>query len=113
MLSYTGSTLDYLNISGNAVAQRGSSGGAVVNSRGALVGVISTVSSATQTDSRELGSIAMSHINASLLKQSGSAISDFLNTNLGEKATQFNELIAPSLVNILIVSINTNTPARY
>lgn len=113
MLSYSGITLDYLNISGNAVAQRGSSGGAVVDSKGALVGVIGTVSSGTQTDERELGGIGMSHINDSLLKQSGTAIADFLNTNLTEKATQFNELIAPTLVDILVVSLSTNTPARY
>lgn len=113
MLSYSGNTFDYLNINGNTVAQRGSSGGAVVDSKGALVGVIGTVSSGTQTDSRELGGIALFHINESLLKQSGSAIGDFLNTNLTEKASQFNELIAPTLVNILTVSITTNTPARY
>jgi|GEM_PF-266458 len=113
MLSYTGNTFDYLNINGNAAAQRGSSGGAVVDSKGALVGVISTVSSDMQTDARELGGIALFHINESLLKQSGSQIADFLNTDLAEKAAQFNELIAPTLVNILTVSINTNTPARY
>lgn len=113
MLSYSGVTLDYLNISGNAAAQRGSSGGAVVDSKGALVGVIGTVSSGTQTGERELGGIGMSHINDSLLKQSGTAIADFLNTNLTEKAAQFNELIAPTLVDILVVSLSTNTPARY
>ncbi|MEK7645234.1 MAG: serine protease [Patescibacteria group bacterium] len=113
MLSYSGSTLDYLNINGNAVAQRGSSGGAVVDSKGALVGVISTVSSGTQTDTRELGSIGLSHINDSLLKQSGSDIPSFLNTNLTEKAAQFNSLIAPTLVNVLLKSIGSDTPARY
>lgn len=113
MLSYSGNTLDYLNISGNAVAQRGSSGGAVVNSEGTLVGVIGTVSSGTQTDTRELGGIGMSHINDSLLKQSGSAIADFLNTNLTEKSAQFNELIAPTLVGILMKSLGSDTPARY
>lgn len=113
MLSYSGDTFDYLNISGNAVAQRGSSGGAIVDSTGALVGIIGTVSSGAQTDLRELGGIAMFHINESLLKQSGTSISGFLNTNLTEKASQFNELIAPTLVNILTISINTNTPARY
>ncbi len=113
MLSYSGVTLDYLNISGNTVAQRGSSGGAVVDSKGALVGVIGTVSSAVQTDARELGGIGMSHINDSLLKQSGSVIADFLNTDLTEKAAQFNELIAPTLMSILLKSIGSDTPARY
>lgn len=113
MLSYNGVTLDYLNISGNAVAQRGSSGGAVVDNKGALVGIIGTVSSGAQTDTRELGGIALSHINDSLLRQSGSDVPSFLNTDLAEKATQFNSLIAPALVDILMQSINTNTPARY
>lgn len=113
MLSYSGDTFDYLNISGNAVAQRGSSGGAIVDSTGALVGIIGTVSSGAQTDLRELGGIAMFHVNESLLKQSGSAVRDFLNTNLTEKANQFNKLIAPTLVNILLRSIGSDTPARY
>jgi S1-C subfamily serine protease len=113
MLSYDGSSLDYLNISGNTVAQRGSSGGAVVNNKGALVGVIGTVSSGVQTAERELGSIALSHINTSLLKQSGSDIPSFLNTDLREKAEQFNSLIAPTLISILMKSIGSDTPARY
>lgn len=113
MLSYDGETLDYLNISGNATAQRGSSGGAIVNSKGALVGIIGTVSSASQTDQRELGGIGLSHINESLLKQSGSDISAFLNENLSEKAAQFNSLIAPALITTLTKSVTTDTPAKY
>ena len=110
--TFSDGTYDFFDINGNIVAQRGASGGAVVNSKGEMIGLISTVSEATQTSDRSLGAISLAHINRSLLKQTGSDLTSILAGDLPSKALQFNSLIAPRLFQILSDSINGTTPAR-
>jgi len=66
--------VDLLSLGGSIVAQQGVSGGAVVNDKGALVGmtVVSTV--AETTDRRDLRAISMAHVSRELEAQTGKSL---------------------------------------
>lgn len=100
--SFSGDTYDLLALSGTVVAQKGSSGGAVVTAENKLIGLISTVSLDKTTDARMLGAITTAHISRSMFKQSGTDLMSFLTGDIHKKAAQFQEIVAPGLAQKLI-----------
>ena len=102
--TFATSTIDVISVGGTVVSQKGSSGGAVVNSRGELVGIISTSSDGSQTSDRDLRAITLSYINRDLKNESGSSLVDVLSYP-AEYAKNFNEKIAPKLVETLTNAI--------
>ena len=64
--TFTEYIIDILALGGNIVAQGGSSGGAVVNQHGNLVGVIVTSSIGNTTQERDLRAVTLSHIDRSI-----------------------------------------------
>lgn len=97
--------LDLVSIGGSIVAQKGSSGGAVVNGSNNLIGIIVTSTEAQNTADRDLRAITISHINRSLIKNRGSSISAFLLGDIASKADQYNSTEALNLRDILIKNI--------
>ena len=100
--TFADNSLDLLSLGGSVVAQKGSSGGAVVNENDYLVGLIVTSTNAINTEDRDLRAITISHINRSLIKNRGSSISAFLLGDIRAKADNYNSTEGPNLSGILI-----------
>ena len=96
---YTFSTgsVDLFSVGGVIEAQGGSSGGAVANLWGYLVGIISTTSEGTTTAARELRALSTDYINRALIIESGKGIDSALQNNTEDELRQFEQTLLPSL----------------
>jgi len=95
-------TVDVLSIGSVIGAQSGSSGGAIVNAWGRLIGVITTTSDGSTTGERKLRGITLSYIDRDLLAQTGSSLSAYISGDLRLMTTQFSTESAPALVEKLM-----------
>jgi hypothetical protein len=104
IFTFGAGTSDVISIPGTIISQKGSSGGAVVNSIGQLMGIITTDTDAIQTSARDLNAISTAYINRDLKAESGSDIADILSFPIAY-AQNFNANIAPNLSDILTKAI--------
>lgn len=95
-------TVDVLSIGSVIGAQSGSSGGAIVNAWGRLIGVITTTSDGSTTGERKLRGITLSYIDRDLLAQAGLPLSAYIAGDLRTKTARFSTDIAPALVEKLM-----------
>ncbi len=105
VFTFENTTADLFSIGGTVVAQHGSSGGAVVNDKGELAGLIVTATEAPTTAERDLRAITLGHVNRSIQKSTGSSLSSLLAGDLAPKAAFFQSAIAPRLTGLLIGQI--------
>jgi len=98
LLTFGTTTVDVIALGGVIEAQSGSSGGAVLNAWGRLIGLISTTSDAPTTAGRDLRAITMSYINRDLQIQTGTDLVSFLSGDLASEEAYFNANIAPGLI---------------
>lgn len=91
-------TVDSVSIGGVIEAQQGSSGGAVVNAWGKLVGIITTTSDGATTAQRDLRAITLSYIDRDLQAQTGMSLKELLNGDLVAKVNDFTTNNAPQLL---------------
>lgn len=101
LFTFGGGHVDVISLGATALAQGGSSGGAVVNAWGRLVGVITTTSDGDTTAERELRAITPAHIERSLAAESGLSLDAFLQQHPRETARLFSEQKAPQLAETL------------
>lgn len=95
--------LDLISVGTNILAQKGSSGGAVVRQQSTkLTGLIVTSSSEESTGERELNAITIAHINRSLKEEMGFDLATFFSTDLAAVAHDFQTIVAPGLTEILV-----------
>ena len=106
LLTFSGETVDIINIGGVIEAQGGSSGGAVVNAWNRLVGIITTTSAGTSTADRDLYAITLSYINRDLKTQTGLDIPSLLSGDITARTAVFSQTIAPSLLTQYLSVIN-------
>ncbi len=98
-----GETVEAFSLGGSVVAQAGSSGGAVVETRkGALIGIISSEISATSTADRDLRAVSIAHIDQSLTKAHFGGLQGLLSSDLDALRTKFETVIAPELRQVLL-----------
>lgn len=71
-------TVDVLSIAGSAASQEGSSGGAIVNQDGRLVGLITTSETTGSESSRELRAITTTYIRRSFNGNTGKDLDSYL-----------------------------------
>lgn len=97
--------IDVFSIGGSIVAQKGSSGGAVVSQKsGKLLGIIVTSTDASETSSRDLRAISIPHVSRTLSAELGFNLADFLSASRNEMeavSQSFQEVVGPSLTKIL------------
>jgi hypothetical protein len=101
LFTFASSSVDEISLGGVVEAQGGSSGGAVVNPWGRLIGVITTTTDGTTTASRDLRAVTLSYINTDLKTQSGYDLAAFLQnprSALGSFSTQ----IGPGMISLYI-----------
>ncbi len=107
LFTFGGGTADLFSVGGVIEAQGGSSGGAIVNAWGRLVGVITTTSDATTTADRDLHSIALSYINTDMAKQTGINLIDTLSKDPAGITQTFTARTAPQLIQKYIDVLGT------
>lgn len=98
LLTFATNTVDVVSIGGVIEAQSGSSGGAVVNTWGRLIGLIATTSAAPQTGARQLHAITLSYINRDIAAQTGLNLTQYLSGDLSALGDTFTQNTAPSLL---------------
>lgn len=106
LYTFSEQTLDLVSLGGSVLAQKGSSGGAVMNNQNKLIGLIVTTTESKLTQERDLRAITLAHINRNLKKEIGLEIKDFLSFNLLATAKSFDEIKAPTLKNLLMTALN-------
>lgn len=103
LMTFSTTSIDVISIGGVISAQSGSSGGAVVNAWGRLIGLISTMSNGVTTSDRDLRAVTLSYINRDLKAQSGTDLDSVLKTvDPIAAAKAFAREIAPQLTDLLI-----------
>lgn len=84
-------SIDLFSLGGVILAQGGSSGGAVMNAWGRLVGIIVTTSDGKTTSERDLRAISISHVDRSMRTHEGIGLTEFLDGNVEIRANSFRE----------------------
>jgi hypothetical protein len=89
---------DFLLLSPSAVAEKGSSGGAVVNKNNELVGLIVSVQKSGTGLQGELGTLSLSHLDRSLKNGTGRSLSSFLMQDPADLVSKFKAETTPEFL---------------
>ena len=89
LMTFSSGSADIFSIGGTITAQSGSSGGAVVNSWGYMIGLITTMKEGETTNERDLRALSLNYINTDLKAHTGSDLTSFISGNLAQKSAAF------------------------
>lgn len=109
LLTFGENSVDVLSLGGVIEAQGGSSGGAVVNPWGRLIGIITTTSSGATTADRDLRAITLSYIDTDLKAQTGLDLNATLAGDLQQEQKTFDANLAPQMLQQYITRIEQST----
>lgn len=101
VFTFKADSIDVIDVGGTVVSQKGASGGAVVDRRETLIGIISTSSNGETTSSRELNAITLGYISRTLQNEIGFTLSNFLSLDISNFAKSFQNTTAVTLTKIL------------
>lgn len=101
LFTFEGQTIDLAQLSSTILAQKGSSGGAVVSAYGNLLGLIVTTTEGETTEQRNLHGVLIGHINRSLNQELGEGLESYIDGDIWLKAEVFQQAIAPALRSFL------------
>lgn len=107
LYTFAANTPDLFSIGGTIVSQQGSSGGAVTDTNGTLVGVIVTATDAPDTASRDLRAIATPYIIQDFQKEAGISLQSFLGGNIDAEEQSFMLGILPTLRQELVTALES------
>jgi len=105
LFTFSEKPVDLLSLGSVILAQSGSSGGAVVNDWGRLIGVITTTSSGATTGDRDVRGITLSYIDRSLLTQKGKGLASFMSGDPISTAINFMSHDASALIQQIVNEI--------
>lgn len=97
---------DVIALRGSTLGQQGASGGPIVNSDGAVIGMITTRGNDTKDGAGSLRAITLSHINRTITEETGSSLETNIATNIKTRADAFTATMAPFLTTLLTSEIN-------
>jgi S1-C subfamily serine protease len=100
LFTFATDTIDLISVGGTVVSQKGSSGGAVVDETGEMIGLISTSGNGDMTSQRDLRAITPAYINRDLKRKTGSGVFELIN-NADSVSNAFLVNTAPPLEKIL------------
>ncbi len=95
-------TIDVLSFGAVALAQGGSSGGAVVDEAGKLIAIISTTSDREFIAERDLRGVTLSYIDRAFTESSGKSVATLLSDDIVAQGAQFRTAEAPALAQKII-----------
>ncbi len=99
-------TIDLISVGGTVISQKGASGGAVIDGKSSLIGIITTSTNATTTSARQLNAITLSYINRILWEEAGEGLAELLSQDSSVVAKTFNDTVAGTLTKILTDVLN-------
>jgi hypothetical protein len=103
LYTFAANTLDLFSVGGTILSQHGSSGGAVTNTDGVLMGLIVTATDAPSTDARDLRAISTPYIIHDFIQEThGTSLQAFLEGDVQAEADAYNANTAPSLTTELV-----------
>ncbi|MEK7509633.1 MAG: serine protease [Patescibacteria group bacterium] len=105
LLTFNENTVDLYSLGSTVLAQSGSSGGAVVNAWGHLIGIITTTSDGETTAERDLHALTLLYINRDFLNSTSGDLKEFLSRDMKAQAAQFMQVKAPLLSQRLITEL--------
>lgn len=100
LLTFSQSTVDQISLGGVIGAQGGSSGGAVVNAWGLLVGIITVTTEGPTTAARDLRAITLAHIDRSLQTSTGTDLAEFLAREPAALHDEFEQDLRPGIIGL-------------
>lgn len=106
LYTFSDNIVDLFSVGGTILSQRGSSGGAVADGSGNLVGLIVTATDAPDTAGRDLRALTTSYIIRNFAIESGTSLAAFLGGDILAQAASFNSLTAPTLTKKLTDVLN-------
>ena len=101
VFTFSSQLIDLITLGGVIVAQGGSSGSPVVNWEAKVTGLVVTSTDGDTTADRNLAAITTSHINRSLIEQTGASISVLFEQDLLSQVELFESSIKPALTALL------------
>ena len=105
LMTFGSHNVDVISVGGTIQAQAGSSGGAIVNAWGRLIGVITTTIEGMTTADRDLRATTLSYINRDLATQTGLDLDTFLGLDPASVSTDFALRELPQLAQLLLQNI--------
>lgn len=99
--TFENQTVDLISLGGGAAAQEGSSGGGIANTSGELIGLITTSSTVTDIDKRDLRAITMPYLQRAFRAESGDSLSEYLDRSPSALVDAYADQ-AKSLSNVLV-----------
>lgn len=97
---------DVISIRGSIVGAEGASGGPVLNANGDVIGMIATRGDDSVDGPGSLRAITLSHIERTMLEETGFSLAENVGGNLPYRAKIFSETLTPFLVSILELNKN-------
>jgi len=92
---------DVFSIRGSVVGAEGASGGPIVNEDGEVIGMIVTRGDDTADGAGSLRAITLSHVNSTILEETGFALDGHLDGDIALRSEVFSETLTPFLLTIL------------
>ncbi len=105
LYTFRNGTIDVISVGGTVVSQKGASGGAVINGKGQIIGLISTESEATQTADRDLRAVTLFHIDQTISEETTGNLQDLLDEDPAQVTRDF-QSTATTLSKLLITSLS-------
>jgi hypothetical protein len=106
LFTFGSTTVDVFSIGSLIAAQAGSSGGAVTNQWGKLIGIITTTSEGLSTANRSLRALSLSYIDTDIQQQTGLSLKNLLAQNLDVVSENFSQTTLPSIAKILLAPLS-------
>ncbi len=108
LLTFGGGMADAFSLGGIIQAQKGASGGVVVNQWNRAIGLVTTTSDGATTGERDLHAITVAYINRDILALTGKSLGEILAPSPIESARVFENTEAARLTQLLIDQIAQN-----
>lgn len=106
--TFTENTLDLVGLGGNLLAQKGSSGGALVDYKGDLAGLIVTATLEGATDVRDVRALTTDYINRTFSAEASFPLYELKNIELAPLLSQFTHDFLPPLRKLLTDVLEKN-----
>jgi S1-C subfamily serine protease len=101
LMTFSTNLIDVFTIRGTAIGEHGSSGGPVVDTRGNVIGIISTKGDSGKFGNGALRAISLAYINRTIEEETTFNLRQNLGGNLPFKAKAFKDTLVPFLQGIL------------
>ncbi len=108
LMTFSAGRADVISLGGIIQAQRGASGGVVVNQWNRAVGLVTTTSDAATTGERDLHAVSLSYIDRDMKKQTGKDLSETLALSPALVVDSFNMGERETLTDLLIDALSGN-----